>query len=157
MRSVTLSCITFQWTSTRVHWSFQAVGGHMVTCPSPRARAHSSTSRARSSRPIGSDRPDERFTLLQSDSCCHPFVCCVVLHPLVPCEDHMSTQTSGQSLSQCLCRRPPQTFTGSQPVSYLTLLLVILQLLLLLLPLLLVEVLQLLLLDVQSELVHEIK
>lgn len=27
MRSVTLSCITFQWMSTRVHWSFQAVGG----------------------------------------------------------------------------------------------------------------------------------
>lgn len=30
MRSVTLSCITFQWMSTRVHWSFRAVGGR--TC-----------------------------------------------------------------------------------------------------------------------------
>lgn len=27
MRSVTLSCITFQWMNTRVHWSFRAVGG----------------------------------------------------------------------------------------------------------------------------------
>lgn len=27
MRSVTLSCITFQWMSTRAHWSFQAVRG----------------------------------------------------------------------------------------------------------------------------------
>lgn len=33
MRSVTLSCITFQWMSTRVHWSFQAVGGQKLSPP----------------------------------------------------------------------------------------------------------------------------
>lgn len=33
MRSVTLSCITFQWMSTRVHWSFQAVGGQIFSPP----------------------------------------------------------------------------------------------------------------------------
>ncbi len=33
MRSVTLSCITFQWMSTRVHWSFQAVGGQTFSPP----------------------------------------------------------------------------------------------------------------------------
>lgn len=33
MRSATLSCITFQWMSTRAHWSFQAVRGQLFSPP----------------------------------------------------------------------------------------------------------------------------
>lgn len=101
MRSVTLSCITFQWMSTHAHWSFQAVGDQVFSPSILEPVISTSTSSERGASVWASLVPKPQFLrllLFFSSFCQKPHLLAAALsQPVLICHQHHQCREVTQS------------------------------------------------------------